>query len=88
MYQLVYYYRETVDGRRNEYKKYNGCYSCAKFRLRKNALHFLREIVQNEYREEGFGTEEIVSGINCYKSEKIENDGRKIIEITIKVEKI
>ena len=84
MYQLVYYYRETVDNRRNEFKKYNGGYS---FRLKRNALHYLREIVQSEYREEGFGTEEIVGGINCYKSEKIENGGRKIIEMTIKVEK-
>lgn len=83
MYTLVYYYRETVDNRRNEYKKYNG----GQFRLRKNALHYLREIVQSEYREEDFGTEEIKDGINCYKSEKIENGGRKIIEITIKVEK-
>ena len=87
MYHLVYYYRETVDNRRNVYKKYNGGYSNTKFRLRRNALHFLREIVQSEYREEDFGTEEIKDGINCYKSEKIENEGRKIIEITIKVEK-
>lgn len=84
MYKLVYHYRETVDNRRNEYKKYNGS---AQFRLRRNALHYLREIIQSEYREEDFGTEEIVGGINCYKSEKIENGGRKIIEITIKVEK-
>lgn len=88
MYQLVYYYRETVDNRRNEYKKYNGSYSGTEFRLRRNALHYLLEIVQSEYREEGFGTEQIVGGINCYKSEKIENGGRKIIEITIKVEKV
>lgn len=88
MYTLVYYYRETVDNRRNMYKKYNGGYSNTKFRLKRNALHFLREIVQNEYREDGFGTEEIKGGLYCYKSEKIENDGRKIIEITIKVEKV
>ena len=88
MYQLVYYYRETIDNHRNEYKKYNGGYSSAKFRLRKNALHFLREIIQIEYREEGFATEEIKGGINCYNSEKIKNGGRKIIEITIKVEKV
>lgn len=85
MYTLVHYYRETVDNRRNEYKKYNGG---TQFRLKRNALHYLREIVQSEYREEGFGTEEIVGGIRCYKSEKIENGGRKIIGITIKVEKV
>lgn len=87
MYQLVYYYRETVDNRRNVYKKYKSGDS-AKFRLRRNALHYVREIVKSYYREEGFGTEEIVGGINCYKSEKIENEGRKIIEITVKVEKV
>ena len=87
MYQLVYYYRETVDNRRNEYKKYNGGYSSTQFRLKRNALHYLREIVQSEYREEGFGTEEIKGGIYCYKSEKIENGGLKIIELNIKVEK-
>ena len=87
MYQLVYYYRETVDNRRNVYKKYNGGYS-TQFRLKRNALHYLREIVQSECREDGFGTEETSGGIYCYKSEKIENGGRKIIEMTIKVEKV
>lgn len=88
MYQLVYYYTETINNQETMCKKYNGSYNNTKFRLRKNALHYLREIVQTEYRKEDFGTEEIVGGINCYKSEKIENEGRKIIEITIKVEKV
>lgn len=83
MYQLVYYYRETTSNEVIERE-----YHSNEFRLRRNALHYLREIVQSEYREEGFGTEEITSGINCYKSEKIENGRKKIIEITIKVEKI
>lgn len=83
MYQLVYYYKETTGSEviEREYHNYE-------FRLRKNALHFLREIVQTEYREEGFATEQIVGGINCYNSEKIENGDRKRIEITIKVEKV
>lgn len=84
MYTLVYYSIETIDNRRDNYKKYD---RNEKFRLRRNALHYLREIVQNEYREKGFATEEIVGGIYGYKSEKIEEGGRKIIEITIKVEK-
>lgn len=87
MYQLVYFYKYTVDNRTNVDTDYNDGYRSAKFRLKRNALHFLREIIQNEYRENGFATEETKSGINCYKSEKIENDGIKIVEITIKVEK-
>lgn len=82
MYQLVYYYRETTGNEVIERE-----YQSNEFRLRRNALHYLLEIVQCEYREEGFGTEQIVGGINCYKSEKTEN-GRKIIEVKIKVEKV
>lgn len=84
MYQIIYYYRETIDGRRNPMRKFQ---NKAEFRLRRNALHYIREIVQNEFREKDFGTEEIKGGINCYKSEKIENGGIKIINITIVIEK-
>lgn len=82
MYQLVYYYTETTGNEVIE-KEYHS----NEFRLRRNAMHYLLEIVQSEYREEDFGTEQIVGGINCYKSEKTEN-GRKIIEVKIKVEKV
>lgn len=83
MYQLVYYYRETTGSVvvKREYRS-------NEFRLRRNALHYLLEIVQSDYRADGYGTEQIVGGINCYKSEKTENGGRKITEITIKVEKV
>ena len=84
MYQIIYYYRETVDNRRNVYNRHE---TAGKFRLRKNALHYIREIIKQNYIEQGFATEEIVGGINCYKSEKIENGGKKIIELTIKAEK-
>ena len=90
MYQLVYYVTETIERKGNERPEVfeNEYHYSNEFRLRRNALHYLLEIVQSEYREDGFGTEQIVGGINCYKSEKIENGGRKIIEITIKVEKV
>lgn len=84
MYQIIYYYRETIDGHRNPMRKFQ---NKAEFRLRRNALHYVRELVQSEFREKGFGTEEIKNGINCYKSEKTENNGIKIIDITIVVEK-
>lgn len=86
MYQLVYYYRETTGNEVIEKKYQSG--DSAKFRLRRNALHYVREIVQSYYREEGYGTEETVGGINCYKSEKINNEKRKIIDLTVKVEKV
>lgn len=89
MYRLVYYYRETTSSKAFERDEvFEREYHSDEFRLRRNALHYLREIVQSEYREEGFGTEQIVGGINCYKSEKTENGERKIIEIKIKVEKV
>ena len=83
MYQLVYYYKETTGSEVIE-KEYRNNFE---FRLRRNALHYLLEIIQSEYRANGYGTEQIVGGINCYKSEKTENGNRKIIEMKIKVEK-
>lgn len=83
MYAIVYYYKET-EGKSVIEKEYHRGEA---FRLRKNALHYVLDIVQNEYREDGYGTEPIVGGINCYKSEKLESGDRKIIEVRIKVEK-
>lgn len=82
MYTLVYYYRETTGSEVIE-REYHG----NEFRLRRNAIHFLLDIVQSEYREDEYGTEQIVGGINCYKSEKTDSGERKIIEVRIKVEK-
>ena len=45
------------------------------------------DIVQNDYRDDGYGTEPIIGGINCYKCEKTENGNRKVIEVRIKAEK-
>ena len=83
MYQIVYYYRETIGSEVIEREDRS-----EGFRLRRNALHYLLEIVQIDYRENGYGTEQIVGGINCYKSEYAGNGRRKKIEITIKVEKV
>lgn len=83
MYQLVMYQKETTGSEVIEREYHN-----EKFRLRKNALHYLFDIIQSEYRENGYGTEQIVGGISCYKSEKTENGDRKITEIIIKAEKV
>lgn len=82
-YALVYYVKET-EGSKVIERKYVG----EEFRLKKNALHFLREIVKECYIDDGYGTEVKVGSLFCYKSEKTDEGNRKIIEILIKVEKI
>lgn len=82
MYKIVYYYKETVGNTIKE-EVVEG----DEFRLRKNALHYISDIIQSDYRNDFWGTEPIVGGINCYKLVKTENEGRKIMELKIKVEK-
>lgn len=82
MYTIIYYYRET-EGESVVEREYHG----DEFRLRRDALHYVLDIVQSDYREDGYGTEPIVGGIKCYKSKKTENGDRKIMEVKIKVEK-
>lgn len=83
MYALVYYVKETEVGRVVEHK-----YVGEEFRLKRNALHFLREIVKDCYHDKGYATENIVNGLNCYKSGKTNKGERIIMETCIKVEKI
>lgn len=86
MYKLNYYRRSTDDNENKEQKfEYYGMGEF--FRLRRNALHYLYNIVQSEYRERGYATEVRVGSLYCYKSDKNAQEGRKIIEILIKVEK-
>lgn len=82
MYQVVYYYKGTV-GKATELDVVEG----DKFRLRRNALHYILDIIQNDYREDGWGTEPVVGGINCYKSMKTDSGDRKLMEVRIVVEK-
>lgn len=83
MYQVVYYYREMIVGKSVEEKVIEG----AEFKLKRNALHYVLDIVKNDLMEDGYGTEPIVGGINCYKSERLEGGNRKIMEVRVKVEK-
>ena len=86
MYKLNYYGRSITDNKNKEQKfEYFGMGEF--FRLRKNALHYLFDIVQSEYRERGYATEVRVGSLYCYKSDKNAQRDRKIIEILIKVEK-
>lgn len=88
MYRLVYYFRETSGLAYKEQDFDRTVNNSVEFRLRKNALHYVLDIVQEEYRNLGFGTEPRVGGIYCYKSEKTAQGDRKITEIMIKVEKV
>lgn len=86
MYKLNYYSKSIADNANKEQKfEFNG--EGETFRLRRNAMHYLYDIVQSEYRERGYATEKRVGSLYCYKSIKTDEGNRKIIEILIKVEK-
>lgn len=82
MYQLIYYCR-TKEGQRAIGK----VYEFEKFRLRRNALHYLFDVVQTEYREKGYATEVRVGALYCYKSVVNDKGERRFMEILIKVVK-
>nr|DAG77847.1 MAG TPA: hypothetical protein [Microviridae sp.] len=86
MYKLNYYKKSIADNASKEQKlEYLG--KGEFFRLRRNALHYLYDIVQSEYRERGYATEVRVGSLYCYKSEKTAEGNREVTEILIKVEK-
>lgn len=58
------------------------------FRLRRNALHFMREILKECYIENGYAVEDVKNGLNCYKSKKNAKGVRETIETRIRIEKI
>lgn len=86
MYRLCYYCKIT-EGLSSKEQEYEYCGSSETFRLRKNAIHYLLEIVQNDYKVMGYSTEVRRGSIYCYKSEKTAQGDRKVTEILIKVEK-
>ncbi len=83
MYTLVYYVTSKKNG-----KVFENQYVGEEYRLRRNAIHYLHKIVQNDYRENGYTTEIRVGSIFCYKSKLTEKGEREIEEVLIKVEKI
>ena len=87
MYKLNYYVRNTENlSSKEQNYEYLGIGEF--FRLRRNALHYLFDIVQNEYRANGYTTEVRAGSLYNYKSEKTAQGERKVTEILIKVEKI
>lgn len=83
MYTLVYYVRRTE----NE-KVFENRYPGEEFRLKKNALRFVREISKECYIENGYAVEDVKSGLNCYKSKMNAKGVREINETRIRIEKI
>lgn len=86
MYKLNYYSKLTT-GLASKEQSFEYTGTGETFRLRKNALHYLFDIVQNEYRTMDYATEKRVGSLYCYKSEKTAEGDRRVIEILIKVEK-
>lgn len=82
MYTLVYYVRRT-EGE----EVYENEYPGEEFRLKKNALHFLREILREGFIENGYTVEDIKNGLNCYKSKKNAKGVRETINTRIRIEK-
>lgn len=86
MYKLNYYSKVTEDNERKEQEfEYLGMGEF--FRLRRNALHYLYDIVQSDYRAMNYATEKRVGSLYCYKSEKTAEGKRRVMEILIKIEK-
>ena len=82
MCTLVYYVRRTE----NE-KVYENEYHGEEFRLKRNALHFLREISKECYIESDYAVENVVNGLNCYKSRKNAKGERETTEMRVRIEK-
>lgn len=86
MYKLNYYTKLT-EGLASKEQSFENTGTGETFRLRRNALHYLYEIVQSEYNAMGYATEKRVGSLYCYKSEKTAEGDRRVMEILIKVEK-
>jgi len=86
MYKLNYYNKLTT-GLTSKEQDFEYTGTGETFRLRRNALHYLFDIVQSEYISMGYATENRVGSLYCYKSEKTDEGNRRITEILIKVEK-
>ena len=76
MYTLVYHVRETKETKGLP-EVFEREYRGEEVRLRRNALHYLYDTVQSEYRERGYATEVRVGSLYCYKSEKTAEGNRE-----------
>lgn len=83
MYTLVYYVKRTESE-----KVYENKYPGEEFRLKKDALHFIRGISKECYIENDYAVEDVKNGLNCYKSKKNTKGVRETIETRVRIEKI
>jgi hypothetical protein len=85
MYKVVFNQTETCKGQSTkEVHEYPH-----QFRLKRNAVHYIREIMQSEFRRQGYATELIAKGgMSCFKSEITSKGYRNEIEFIIEVKKI
>lgn len=86
MYKLNYYSKLTV-GLASKEQNFEYTGTGETFRLRRDALHYLYDIVQTDYRAMNYATEKRVGSLYCYKTEKTAEGDRKVVEILIKIEK-
>lgn len=85
MYKIVYSRKET-DGIQSVEDVHMYPHQ---FRLKRDAVHYVRAIIQNIYREEGYATELIAKGgISCLKTEISPTGNRIEREFTIEVKKV
>lgn len=87
MYKLVYYIKKT-EGLAFKEQEYNRYEQESVFRLRRDALRYIQEILKQDYIAQGYATEDRKGGIYLYKSESTEQGDREITEIIIKAEKV
>lgn len=86
MYKLVYNYKESEKDKVLVEKEY---FFGDTFRLKKNAVHYLLEIIQNEFRNEGYATEQVSGGaLYCIKTDITAERKRVVVEWKISVKKI
>lgn len=85
MYKIVFNRIETCNNQSvKEVHEYSH-----QFRLKRNAVHFVREIFQNDFRKEGYTTEPTAKGgMSCFKSEITSKGNRNEIEFIIEVMKV
>ena len=83
MYTLVYYVRKT-EGNEVFENEYHG----EEFRLKRDALRFLRKVSKEGYIENGYTVEDVKNGLNCYKSRMNDKEERETLEMHARIEKI
>lgn len=84
MYKIVFSQIETLNGVRTKEEAHEYPHQ---FRLKRKAVCYVRESIQNDFIKEGYETELTAKGgIICFKSE-ITAKGNRTVEFTIKIKK-